>query len=117
MTRPTIQANNVFYYYSNLEAAWLFYRDVLGFKTVGDYGFAKIMRLAQSSFLTLVDAEFGMHTVEEAKSVTLAMVTDQVEGWYDYLTTSGVPMHRFTTGHFFYYSFCQLHPHKFTRNA
>ena len=52
------------------------------------------MRVAQSSYLTLVDAKSGMHHVEEPKSVTLAMVTEQVAGWYDYLIASDVPMHR-----------------------
>lgn len=94
LTVPSLQASNVFYYYADLEGAWAFYRDILGFETVVDYGFAKILRLAQTSYLTLVDAESGMHTVEEPKSVTLALVTDQVKGWYDYLTTSGVRIHK-----------------------
>ncbi len=89
-----IHASNVFYYYKELEKAWAFYRDILGFETVADYGFAKIMRVAQSSYLTLVDAESGMHNVEEPKSVTLAMVTEQVTEWYDYLISSDVPMHK-----------------------
>ena len=89
---PGLQASNVFYYYADVEAAWAFYRDLLGFETVADYGFAKILRVAPASYLTLVDAERGMHTAEEPKTVTLALVTEQVEGWYDYLTASGVPM-------------------------
>lgn len=89
-----ILATNAFYYYERLEEAWSFYQDILGFETVADYGFAKIMRVAQSSYLTLVDADSGMHNGQEPKSVTLAMVTDQVTGWYDYLKASGVPMHR-----------------------
>lgn len=91
---PPLQAANAFYYYADLGRAWAFYRDILGFDTVADYGFAKILRLAGSSFLTLVDADYGMHTVEEPKSVTMAMVSDQVEAWYDYLITAGVPIHR-----------------------
>lgn len=89
---PGLQASNVFYYYADVEGAWAFYRDILGFETVADYGFAKILRVASSSYLTLVDAEFGMHTVEEPKSVTLAVVTEQVEAWYAYLRASGVAM-------------------------
>ena len=89
---PDIQATNAFYYYADLDAAWAFYTDVLGLETVADYGFAKIMQVAEASFLTLVDAERGMHTAEEPKSVTLAFVTDEVEGWWDYLSDAGVPM-------------------------
>lgn len=91
-TVPALQASNVFYYYADVEQAWAFYRDVLGFETVVDYGFAKILRVAPSSYLTLVDADEGMHTADEPKSVTLALVTDQVEAWYAYLTAAGVPM-------------------------
>ncbi len=89
---PDIQATNAFYYYADLEGAWAFYTDVLGLETVADYGFAKILQVAEASFLTLVDAERGMHTAEEPKSVTLAFVTDEVEGWWEYLSAAGVPM-------------------------
>jgi predicted enzyme related to lactoylglutathione lyase len=91
-TVPDIQALNAFYYYADVEAAWVFYRDVLGFETVVDYGFAKIMRVAEASYVTLVDAEQGMHSADEPKSVTLAIVTEEVQGWYDYLDAAGVPL-------------------------
>ena len=45
--RPDIIATNAFYYYSDVEAAWTFYRDTLGLETVVDYGFAKIVRMAE----------------------------------------------------------------------
>ncbi len=90
--RPPINAANAFYYYADVEAAWRFYTDVMGFETAADYGFAKIMRVAPASYLTLVNAADGMHTADEPKTVTLAIVTDEVEGWYEYLTTAGVPM-------------------------
>jgi catechol 2,3-dioxygenase-like lactoylglutathione lyase family enzyme len=92
MKVPDIQATNAFYYYSDLEAAWAFYTDVLGLETVADYGFAKILQVAEASFLTLVDAERGMHSAAEPKTVTLAFVTDEVAGWWEYLSAAGVPM-------------------------
>ena len=52
----SIIANNAFLYYADLEAAWSFYGEVLGLETVADYGFAKILQIAGSSYLTLVDA-------------------------------------------------------------
>jgi len=91
-TVPELQASNAFYYYRNVDKAWQFYRDVLGFETAADYGFAKIMRVAESSYLTLVDAERGMHSADEPKSVTLALVTPQVEGWFEYLRSREVPL-------------------------
>ncbi|NND84333.1 MAG: hypothetical protein HKN46_04205, partial [Acidimicrobiia bacterium] len=89
---PSIQATNAFYYYVDVEAAQDFYSRVMGFETVVDYGFAKIMRVAPASYVTLVDEAEGMHSAEEPKSVTLAIVTEQVEGWYDYLVSQGVEM-------------------------
>lgn len=89
---PGIQATNAFYYYVDVEAAHDFYTRVMGFETVVDYGFAKIMRVAPASYVTLVDEAEGMHSAEEPKSVTLAIVTEQVEGWYDYLVSQGVEM-------------------------
>lgn len=89
---PAIEAINAFYYYEDVEAAWTFYTDVLGLETAADYGFAKIMQVAPRSFLTLVDAVEGMHSAEEPKSVTLAIVTEQVSGWYDHLVAQGVPV-------------------------
>jgi catechol 2,3-dioxygenase-like lactoylglutathione lyase family enzyme len=91
-TVPDILATNAFYYYADVETAWTFYTDVMGFETAADYGFAKIMRVAEASYLTLVDEARGMHSSEEPKGVTLALVTEQVELWYDYLQSQGVPM-------------------------
>jgi len=89
---PDIIATNAFYYYADVDIAWRFYRDTLGLETVADYGFAKIMRLADSSYLTLVQADSGMHSIEEPKTVTLNIIIDQLETWYEHLQESEVPM-------------------------
>jgi catechol 2,3-dioxygenase-like lactoylglutathione lyase family enzyme len=87
-----ILAANAFYYYRDVDAAWAFYRDLLGFETVADYGFAKILRVGPASYLTLVDEARGMHSADEPRSVTLAIVTEEVEGWWAYLREREVPM-------------------------
>jgi len=87
-----IIANNVFFYYSDLETAWRFYTDTLGFDTVADYGFAKIMRLAETSYITLVDADAGMKFADAPKTVAMALVTDELHEWYEYLVGQGVAM-------------------------
>ncbi len=89
---PDVLATNAFYYYENLEVAWEFYARTLGFATVADYGFAKMLRVGPTSYLTLVDHNEGMHTPEEPKSVTLAIISEQVEGWWEYLSGLGVEM-------------------------
>jgi hypothetical protein len=91
-TRPAILATNAFYYYSDLPGAWEFYTRVLGFRTVADYGFAKMLQVAPTSYLTLVDETRGMHSSAEPKSVTMAVVTEEVEGWWNYLSELGVPV-------------------------
>ena len=89
MTNPFrefgITANNAFFYYDDVERATAFYTDTLGVDLVADYDFAKILRLAATSYLILVDAEMGMHSTDEPKSVVLSLVTDELEAWHQYL--------------------------------
>jgi catechol 2,3-dioxygenase-like lactoylglutathione lyase family enzyme len=87
-----ITANNAFFYYADVERAARFYTDTLGFTVVADYGFAKILRLASTSFLTLVDATQGMHAADEPKTTALALVTDDLDAWHARVTARGVPL-------------------------
>lgn len=89
---PGVLATNAFYYYADLQSAWDFYTRILGFETVADYGFAKILQVSPTSYLTLVDEARGMHGSTEPKSVTLAVVTEEVEDWWEYLQSQGVEM-------------------------
>ena len=85
-------ASNVFFYYADVEAAAEFYNKVLGLRTVTDYGFAKIVQVAPKSFITLVDAEVGMHKADEPKTTAIALITDQLDEWWDYIQTQDVDM-------------------------
>jgi predicted enzyme related to lactoylglutathione lyase len=87
-----IQANLVFFYYQDLEAAHRFYDEVIGLEMVLDYGFAKLFRISQSSYIGLVDAQKGMHSADEPKTVTLSFVTEEIDEWYEYLVEKGVDM-------------------------
>ncbi len=87
-----IQANLVFFYYPDLKAAESFYTEMLGLEKVLDYGFAKICRITQSTYIGLVDADRGMHTPDEPKTVTLSFVTDEIDQWYEYLAAQGMEM-------------------------
>jgi catechol 2,3-dioxygenase-like lactoylglutathione lyase family enzyme len=87
-----IIANNAFFYYADLDGAWRFYQVKLGLETVADYGFAKILQVAETSYLILVDATKGMHTAAEPKTVAMALVTDELEGWFAHMKAQGVPM-------------------------
>ena len=87
---PDIVAVNAFYYYDDVEVAWSFYKDTLGLETVIDYGFAKILRVAETSYVTLVQADSGMHSTEEPRTVTLTLVTDTLTPWMEHLQAHGV---------------------------
>lgn len=85
-------ASNVFLYYEDVEAATTFYRDTMGFNVAADYGFAKIMQVAPKSFITLVDHTKGMHSSSEPKTTAIALVTDQLDEWWDYIQTQDIEM-------------------------
>ena len=89
---PCILANNAFFYYADLNRATRFYAEVMGFELVADFDFARIFQIASSSFLTLVDGKRtgNQHSLDEPKTVTLALVSQEVEGWFDYLRSQNV---------------------------
>lgn len=86
-----VRASNLFLYYRNLDRATAFYRDTLGLELVADYDMARLFRVADESYLFLVDATKGLHTADEPRSVALALLTDQLEEWHTYLTSKGFP--------------------------
>ncbi|MFC2156569.1 VOC family protein [Acidobacteriota bacterium] len=94
MTDLSIQANLVFFYYKDLDSAVEFYERTLGLEEVLDYGFAKIFRISETSYIGLVDETGGMHTTAEPKTATLSFITDEVETWFEYLSGQGVEIHR-----------------------
>jgi len=87
---PGTTASNVFFYYADVEAATTFYREVMGFRLAADYGYAKVMQVAPKSFITLVDQARGMHSAEEPKTTAIAIVTDQLDEWWDYVHTQDI---------------------------
>lgn len=87
-----IEASNTFLYYKDLAAATQFYQDILGLELLADYGMATTFRISAASYLILVDAAEGMHTADEPKTVALALLTDQLEAWWNYLNEQNVPV-------------------------
>jgi len=87
-----IRASNVFLYYKDLDSAAQFYTQTLGIEQIADYTMAKILRVAADSYIILVDAEEGMHTAEEPKTVAIALLTEKLDQWYEYLINAGIKM-------------------------
>ena len=81
-----IIGNNAFLYYKNYDEATKFYGDILGFKNVFEFpDFATIFQTTKSTFITVVnDNGRGMHSSDEPKTIAIALVTDQLDGWYQY---------------------------------
>ena len=81
-----IIGNNAFLYYKNYDEATNFYGDILGFKNVFEFpDFATIFQTTKTIFITVVnDNGRGMHSSDEPKTIAIALVTDQVDGWYQY---------------------------------
>ena len=88
-----IKANMVFFYYKDLDKAVDFYENVLGLTRVLDYGFAKAFQVSRTSLVCLVDETKGMHKTTEPKTVTLSIITQQVDEWYANLKSKGVKIH------------------------
>jgi catechol 2,3-dioxygenase-like lactoylglutathione lyase family enzyme len=87
-----IRASNLFLYYKDLAKAVDFYSNILGMEVVADYEMAFILRITADSYLILVDASKGMHSSEEPKTVALALLTAQLDRWYEYLKSKQVEM-------------------------
>ena len=85
-TSRDIIGNNAFLYYKNYDEATNFYDDILGFKNVFEFpDFATIFQTTKTTFITVVnDNGRGMHSSDEPKTIAIALVTDQVDGWYQY---------------------------------
>lgn len=84
------QANIIFLYYLDLEAAQRFYENVFGFKLVVEQAFARIYCASPTFFVGLVDQARGMHRYSEEKAVNLAFLTSAVDRCYQILRNSGL---------------------------
>ena len=81
-----IIGNNAFLYYKDYSRAKDFYGVSMGFKNVFEFqGFATIFQTSATTFITVVnDNGRGMHTSDEPKTIAIALLTDQLDAWYEY---------------------------------
>ncbi|MDX1480762.1 MAG: VOC family protein [Woeseiaceae bacterium] len=83
------KATVVWFYYRDIPAMQAFYEDVLGVDMIVDQGWTKIYRIGPTGYFGLVDETRGMHSFTEEKGVTLSLITDDIDGWFDYLSGRG----------------------------
>jgi lactoylglutathione lyase len=92
MKNPGIDMNIVFIYFNDLAKAMNFYEDVLGFTLAIDQGWTKIYQSSTSGYIGLVDGTRGYHKASEVKPLILCFRVPDVDAWYQYLLSQGVPM-------------------------
>ena len=85
-----IKKSNLLFYYKNLEKSTQFYTKTLGLELIEDYKTSKVVRIADDSYLTLVDASIGKPYVNKPKTVALAFVSEQTGTWFEYLKKQDV---------------------------
>jgi catechol 2,3-dioxygenase-like lactoylglutathione lyase family enzyme len=85
-----IQSAITFLYYREMEPISRFYEDVLGLELVEDQEWAKIYRLAGTSFVGVVAGERGFHQPQDKNAVLVTLVVSDVPGWYEHLKGKGV---------------------------
>ena len=84
---PPINQNVVFTYTDNLNEASSFFRDVMELEFVVDQGSCHIYRMSEQCFLGICHLA---DRPREQAGVTITIVSDDVDGWYDFLTAKGV---------------------------
>lgn len=92
LPRPAAPAilSITFFYYRDLARAEAFYRDVMGFALAIDQEWAKILRIAGTACIGLVDESRGMHRTADEKPVQLCLRVEDVGAWHAYAKSAGV---------------------------
>jgi predicted enzyme related to lactoylglutathione lyase len=91
--RPEISEQVVFLYYADFEKAAFFYESIMRFKEIeqtSSLDWVAIYRTADHSFVGIVEEGKGFLKPSPDMSVMLSWVTDDVEGWYQYLLEKDV---------------------------
>lgn len=88
----SVQSQITFLYYQDLQAATLFYGDIVGLEMVEDQAWARIYRVSGNAFLGIVAGEKGFHRPQERSAVLVTLVVDDVPGWYERLKSQGVKL-------------------------
>ena len=83
------KATVLWLYYQNTEGILTFLEDKLGLEKTVDQGWAWIYQTSPTGYIGPVDETRGMHSYTEQKAVTVSFFTDDIEGWYSYVSETG----------------------------
>jgi cyclophilin family peptidyl-prolyl cis-trans isomerase/catechol 2,3-dioxygenase-like lactoylglutathione lyase family enzyme len=85
---PEIRGLVVQYFYRDRAAAERFYGQVLGLPAAGP----GLFRVSETVWLRISPLAEAGADADAPKTATLSFVTDEVDGWYDYLKSKGLKM-------------------------
>lgn len=88
---PPINQNVIFTYTDDLETASRFFREVMELDFVVDQGACHIYRMSDSCFIGVCNLP---DRPSEQTGVTITIVSDDVDGWFEFLTQKGIQFER-----------------------
>ena len=80
----------ILFYYDDLEKAFSFYNDVIGFAFVADFGYVKIFKVVEGALLGLVDGKLGSHRTSPSKPVRLVVMVQDIDACFRKVKAGGV---------------------------
>lgn len=89
MTRPQLSQQITFLHANDLGATYHFYCDLLGLPLVRDQGTCLIFETVANAFLGFCQ---HIQPIAPGRKVILTLVSEDVDGWYEFLTSKGVPI-------------------------
>mgnify|MGYP006302955555 CR=1 FL=1 len=87
MSQPPIEAQITFLYTADLDKTAQFYEDVLGLTCWRDQTTCRIYTLTGDAYVGFCQRE---DVAEQHPDVIFTLVTPDVDGWYQYLSSKGV---------------------------
>ncbi len=78
------------FYYDDLELAFNFYNDIIGFEFVADFGYVKLFKVIEGALLGLVDGQLGSHRTSLSKPVRLVVMVKDIDAWFSRVKAGGV---------------------------
>ncbi|MGC9779916.1 MAG: VOC family protein [Candidatus Heimdallarchaeota archaeon] len=89
----TFNSQISFLYYKDVKKASEFYEKIFNFELSVDQGWAKIYKVVDGAYLSLVDETRGHFNWQKDKTVMITLVTstkEEVDEWYEKLRTFNV---------------------------
>ncbi|MEE4277469.1 MAG: VOC family protein, partial [Halieaceae bacterium] len=80
------------FFYEDLERARAFYREHLGLIPIETREDAVVLEIAPGALLTLATLESGGYAPDTPRTAAIALVTDQLDAWWDALSGRGLTM-------------------------